>query len=126
MLTGGVTMSFEFVDAPAPLSTDETVEEYGLRLEYLGFDEMRIRKEILRNYSAIKLADVHIFNNLSDARIRYITMIHEISPAKPHKGLVKKLASSIGITMDEAEQAVCRYEQVGGMSYIPWTREKNV
>ena len=119
-------MSFEFVDAPAPLSTDETVEEYGLRLEYLGFDEMRIRKEILRNYSAIKLADVHIFNNLSDARIRYITMIHEISPAKPHKGLVKKLASSIGITMDEAEQAVCRYEQVGGMSYIPWTREKNV
>lgn len=117
-------MSFEFVDAPAPLSTDETVEEYGHRLEDLGFDEMRIRKEILRHFSAVNLAEVRIFNNLSDARIRYITMIHELKPAKAHKGLVRKLAASIGISMDEAEQSVCRYERVGGMPYIPWTRPK--
>lgn len=118
-------MGFEIVDVPAPISTDETVKQYGHRLEELGFDEMRIRKEILRHYAAINLTDLHIFNELSDARIRYITMIHELSPAKPHKGLVKKLAASLGITLDEAERAVCRYDEVGAMPYIPWSREKN-
>ena len=115
-------MSFEFFDAPTPLSADETVEEYGHRLENLGYDEMRIRKEILRHFSPINLAELRIFNIESDARIRYITMIHEITPAKPHKGLVKKLATSIGISMGGAERSVCRYEKVGGMPYIPWTR----
>ena len=117
-------MSFEVVDVSAPFSADETVEEYGLRLEDLGFDEMRIWKEILRHYPTINLADVHIFNSQSDARIRYITMIHELTPAKSHKGLVKKLVASIGIAKNEAEKAVCRYEQVGGIPYIPWTRKK--
>lgn len=117
-------MDFWFVHVPPPISADETVKDYAHRLEELGFDEMRIRNEILRHYSETDLAGVRIFNTLSDARMRYITMIHEQTPAKPHKGLVRKLAASLGITTEEAEQAVCRYEESGGMSYIPWTRQK--
>ena len=117
-------MSFEFVDVPPPVSKDETIEDYGHRLEELGFDEMRIRKELLRHYSETDLSEVRIFNHLSHARMRYITMIHERTPAKPHKGLVTRLAAAMCISMDEAEQAVCRYEEIGGMPYIPWTCRK--
>ncbi|MEO9818908.1 MAG: hypothetical protein ABJ370_14895 [Paracoccaceae bacterium] len=110
---------------PSPLSADETAVDYARRLEKLGFDEMRIRKEILNHYSPIDSLSIGAFNSLSDARVRYFTMIHELTPAKPHKGLVKKVASSLGISADEAERSVCRYEEVGGMTFIPWSSPKS-
>ena len=117
-------MTFEFTPLPRPLSADETVKDYAHRLEELGFDEMLIRKALLLSYKKLDLKSARIFNNYSDARIRYVTMIHRISPAKSHKALVKKLAASIGISEDEAEQSVSRYEEVGEMPFVPWTRPR--
>ena len=114
-------MTIENTSVPSPISADEAVVEYGLRLQRLGFDEMRIRKEILRHFPSTDLNRNRIFNSLSDARVRYITMIHQLNPAKTHKGLVRKLAATISISEEEAEESVSRYKEVGGMSFIPWT-----
>jgi len=116
-------MTWKATPVPPPLSADEKISEYAHRLERIGYDEMRIRKEVARYFPRSRLNISHIFNELSDARIRYITMIHQISPKKPHKGLVKKLAASIGISEDEAERAVRRFEEVGELPFIPWTTQ---
>lgn len=116
-------MTFELVPVPPPLSADETAEDYSHRLEGLGYDEMRIRKTLLEHFMPINLNDTRIFNSQSDARVRYLTMIHH--PAHTHKRLVKKLVARLGISEDDAEHSVSRFEEVGEMPFIPWTRPKN-
>ena len=117
-------MGFKVIPVPPPLSIEDTAEGYAYRLEEIGFDEMRIRKALIEHFAPIGLRSAFIFDNLSDARIRYVTMIHGISPAKTHRALVKKLAASLGISEDDAERSVRHYERVGEMPFIPWTRQK--
>jgi hypothetical protein len=117
-------MTLKFMPAPPPLESGETVTEYGHRLEGLGFDEMLIRKKILQHFSRADLNETLIFNGLSDARIRYVTMIHQLNPKKPYKGLIRKLAASVGVSEDEAEISINRYGETGGLPFVPWSRSQ--
>jgi hypothetical protein len=113
-------MDYEYRPVPPPSSKDETVQAYASRLEELGYDEMRIKKEILKYFKGFNLSSMRLFHNLSDARIRYVTMIHLATPDKPYKGLVKKLSSSVGVSQEDAEHSVRHFEENGGLQFVPW------
>lgn len=113
-------MVSRFTRVPPPISTEETATQYAYRLERIGYDEMRIRKEVFRKFPGDIFEKSYIFNDLSDAGIRYVTTIHQLTPKKPRKGLVKKLSASLEISEDEAERSVRRYKKIGGLPFIPW------
>ncbi len=51
---------------------------------------MRIRKKIGRHYLEININSLCVFDNLGDARRRYVAIVHQINPAEFHLALVKK------------------------------------
>ena len=112
-----------FTSVPVPAPRDEDIDSYALRLETLGFDEMRIRKEMLRHFSCAECEHCQVFDSTSDARLRYVSMLHDINPAKPAKGLVRKVKASLGISQEEAERAVARLQREGRLDYVAWFDE---
>lgn len=82
--------------------------------------EMRIRAAALKHFKGVDLSTACLFHNLSDARIRYVTMIYQLNPDKPHKGLVKKLSASVGASQEGAELSVSHFKEIGGLRYVPW------
>ena len=94
-----------------PPNDAETAEAFCQRLQAEGYDEMFMRKQLVKHYDMQWEQFAKFFERFSMARLRHIETLRDIEPGRTEYSLTLKVAKNLDLSRDAAAAWVKRYEE---------------
>ena len=98
----------------------EDIITYCERLEDMGYEEMFMRKAV-RSHFGLAISELpELFEKFELARLRHITAIKclGLKYKRTREGFARKVAGNLGLSLEEAQLWVDRFNEVGPQEYI--------